>query len=419
MNTQDLMGRMDTVIKELEDLRAKDTLTADEDSTADALMSELNDLGPKIQRSVAADAQIEAHKASSQSRGSVANVMPKGSAKPTEERYISFGQRMVESDQYQQLLKNEGRGVASVKMEKRDLVNTGILPADYLEPLRIPGIQRASDPFGSLRDVLTVGQTNSDALIYFRETAFTNNAAEVGEATATTGTTGLKPESALTFDQVTDKVATIAHWIPITKQTLWNAPELRTYIEGRLIDGLKMREDEQLLNGDGVGQNLTGLLNVSGIQVLDDVPTTGYFTVNPVNDPTTDNENFNRVLRAKTLISTVGRAMANFVVVNPVDHEVFMSSTDANQQYFGAGPFSAGNVPTLWGMRVVVNENLAAGSVLVGDGRQATIFDRMSAQISVGTIDQQFVRNQFTLLAEERVGLAVFRPQAFALVSLA
>src|SRR5690606_39711197 len=95
--------------------------------------------------------------------------------------------------------------------------------------------------------------------------------------------------------------------------------------------------------GDGSSGNMTGLLNVSGVQVLDGT----YFTTNPVAGAGTDNELFNRILRARTLIATVGRAQANFVVLNPVDHERLMVTTDAQQQHFGAGPFAAGNVPTL------------------------------------------------------------------------
>lgn len=417
MNLEKLRAQMDELITELEGLRALDELNDEQEARAGELIAKVNELGPKIRQAEEAERMVSKHNEGKQSRGAVANVQPKGNGREQrkqDEDYVSFGQRMIDSEEFKAVQESGGRGVATIKLEQRDLVHTGVLPADYVEPMRIPGIQRPSDPFGSLRDVLTVGQTNSDALIYFRETSFTNNAAEVGEATATDGSTGRKPESALTFDQVTESVVTIAHWIPITKQTLWNAPELRSYIEGRLIDGLRMREDAQLLNGNGTGNNLTGLLNVTGVQALDDA----YFTANPLAN-NGNNENFNRVLRARTLIATVGRASANFVVMNPMDHEVFMSTTDANHQYFGAGPFAAGNVPTLWGMRTVVNEHIDAGTVLVGDGRQATIFDRMQAQISVGTIDDQFVRNQLTILAENRLGLAVFRPQAFAVVELA
>lgn len=422
MTLAEMRHKFNEAITGLEELRAKDEMSADDEARAQALINEINDLGPKIQlRKNMENATAEF--VTKESRGTVAGVVPDERAAQHQQQQSrgprkSIGQRMIESDDFKRLQERQGNGVATLELaslfEERTLVTTGSLPTDYLEPQRIPGFQRPSDPFGSLRDVLTVGQTNSDALIFFQETAFTNNAEVVGEATATDGTSGTKPESALSFDQKTSAVETIAHWIPITKQTLWNAPELRTYIEGRLIDGLRMVEDDQLLNGDGSSGNMTGLLNVSGVQALDGT----YFAANPVAGAGTDNELFNRILRARTLIATVGRAQANFVVLNPMDHERLMVTTDAQQQYFGAGPFAAGNVPTLWGLRTVINENMAEGTALVGDGRQATIWDRMQAQVSVGTIDKQFIRNMLTLLAEERVGLTVFRPQAFAEVEL-
>jgi hypothetical protein len=53
----------------------------------------------------------------------------------------------------------------------------------------------------------------------------------------------------------------------------------------------------------------------------------------------------------------------------------------------------------------------------VGDGTAAQVWDRMAAQLLIA--DQHsdfFVRNMYVLLAEERLGLAVYRPAAFALV---
>jgi HK97 family phage major capsid protein len=106
------------------------------------------------------------------------------------------------------------------------------------------------------------------------------------------------------------------------------------------------------------------------------------------------------------------------VVLNPANMEVFLSSTDGMQQYLGAGPFSGNAISNLWGLRVVEDENIAEGTALVGDGRMAAVWDRMQAQIFIDTIDDQFVRNMMTILAEERVALTVFRPAAFAEVTL-
>jgi HK97 family phage major capsid protein len=298
--------------------------------------------------------------------------------------------------------------------EVRTLIGSAALPADYIQATMVPGWFRGTDLQGTLRDVLINGQTDSDAITFFRELVFTNAAAGVAQATATDGATGLKPESALTFEQVTAPVQTIAHWIPITRQALDDASQLRTYVEQRLLDGLRLEESAQLLNG-AAAPDLVGILATPNVQALN----AAYFLANPVTDAGTNNESFNRILRARRMVRTTGRAQATFAVVNPADMELFLSATDGNTQYLGTGPFQASPaVASLWGLRVVEDENIAANTVLVGDGRMAAIWDRMSAQVFIDTINDQFVRNMFTLLAEERLALTVFRPTAFAIVTL-
>jgi HK97 family phage major capsid protein len=91
---------------------------------------------------------------------------------------------------------------------------------------------------------------------------------------------------------------------------------------------------------------------------------------------------------------------------------------DANGHYYGGGPYVSGVATQFWGLRRIVNEHMPQGQALVGDGRQAQIWDRMSARVEVGLVNDQFIRNMRTVRAEKSVGLAVYRPAAFALVDL-
>ena len=426
-------------VKPLVEKSKAGTLTAEEDTRFDDLVVQINkcraDIGTEEKRyndAIQLDSDLaDVGKPAGGVKRTVGEIEPKAQLQ-------SLGQRFAESPQIKAVRDSNGKRsqpfdvgsfYAKHQVQHRDgmgpndvktLVQTGMLPADYIQATFVPGFYRGDDLQGTLRDVLINGTTNSDAITFFRETAFTNEAAGVPQATHTSAANetpvnaSVKPESALTFEQVTAPVVTIAHWIPITRQTLMDAAQMQTYVEQRLLDGLRLAESDQLLNGTGTN-DLTGLLQTANIQNLDQT----YFSGAAVNDAGQDNENFNRVLRAKRLIRTTGRAMANFVVINPADLENFLTYTDGDRQYFGAGPFSGNGVPNLWGLRVVEDENLTAGAVLVGDGRMAAVWDRMQAQIFIDTIDDQFIRNMLTILAEERLALTVFRPQAFALVDLA
>ena len=437
----ELRTRYNAVASEMSALAQKDERSADEESRLDAVIAEFNDLGPKVEREVSIDAAAK-RAAAMAPNGRQTDTAPTADAEQREadEKRAdrrTLGQRFVESDQFKQFKQRGARG----KMEPinagtfyrkhaeevshrdgmgpediRAIVQTDGLPADYINPQQVPGFFRGDDLQGSIRDALINGTTTSDSIVFFRELLFTNSAAAVAQATATTGTSGLKPESAITFEQATANVVTIAHWIPITRQTLEDAAQIRTYVEQRLVDGLRLEESDQLLNGDGTGANMTGLLNTTSVQSL---TTAGEFTTTPAADAGTSNENFNRILRGRTKVRSVGRARANFVVLNPVDLEQMLTYTDANRQYFAGGPFGGTAIPRLWGMRVIEDENLAENTALVGDGRFAAVWDRMQAQVLADTIDDQFVRNMLTILAEERLALTVFRPQAFAHVELA
>jgi HK97 family phage major capsid protein len=429
----ELRERMTAALKELGELHGKEDRSADDETRIDALLAETNELGPKIVREQSIE---DATRQASQYTAPAGRQIPgggqaaAGAAEAQTRDRRSLGQRFAESDQ----VKNWSGGRSQpfdvgsfyhreptaahrdgmAPDEVRTLIGSAALPADYIQATMVPGWFRGTDLQGTLRDVLINGQTDSDAITFFRELVFTNAAAGVAQATATDGATGLKPESALTFEQVTAPVQTIAHWIPITRQALDDASQLRTYVEQRLLDGLRLEESAQLLNG-AAAPDLVGILATPNVQALN----AAYFLANPVTDAGTNNESFNRILRARRMVRTTGRAQATFAVVNPADMELFLSATDGNTQYLGTGPFQASPaVASLWGLRVVEDENIAANTVLVGDGRMAAIWDRMSAQVFIDTINDQFVRNMFTLLAEERLALTVFRPTAFAIVTL-
>jgi HK97 family phage major capsid protein len=422
--------------------KAGEALTDDENKRYDELVAALNDLGPKYQqaqnRQAAADALLEADREHNRPAGARASGLvpqvPNGQEHTQSGPDLrSPGRKFVESEQYKRAIKSPtgimredpvqigsmfGQRYATEYdggvLEQRTLVTSGTPSASMLLPQVLPTIYRPEEKPLVARDVLMNMRTNSDQITVLQEASFTNNAAEVLEAT--TVSNGAKPESALTFQEVTFPVQIIAHWIPITRRTLEDTPFMQAYINGRLLTGLMRREDNEFINGDGVSPNLTGLLNTSGIQVLD----AAYFAGAPVTNAGQSNENLNRLLRAKVkLLTTGGGAQASFVLLNPADIEKILTVGDANRNYLFGGPAGNTNMIPIWGMTTVWTENIAAGTALVGDGTMAAVADRSDAQLyTTDSHSDFFIRNILVILAEERVALPVFRPLAFAKVAL-
>ena len=254
----------------------------------------------------------------------------------------------------------------------------------------------------SILDLITGGQTGSDTVEYPRITGYTNNAAPVAEATATAGGSGTKPESAMALERVTTAVKTIAHWIPATKRALSDAGQMRTLIDAFLREGLRQVLADQVTTGNGVGDNLLGILNQTGLtlQAFDtDILVTSR--------------------KARTKVRTVGRAVPTGYVMNPLDWEAVDLLKDNEARYYFGGPSVLGT-PRLWGLPVAEEEALPQATALVGDIRQAVLWDREQASIQVSDSHSDFfIRNMVAILAELRAAFGVLRPAAIVKVTLA
>jgi HK97 family phage major capsid protein len=269
----------------------------------------------------------------------------------------------------------------------------------------------------TIRDVISVRRTGSDAVEYVRQTSHTNNAAPVAEATSSAAPThntttgaevraangGYKPEGSWAFERVTTNVKTIAEWVPATKRALADAAQLEGLINDELRADIAEEEEDQILTGNGTGENLTGILATSGIQ-------TQAF----------DTDIFVSVRRALTKAKTVGRVVPNAVALNPVDVEtVDLARETGTGKFYGGGPFAMGP-QTLWGKPILETEGIPAGTALVGDFSKAVLWDREETTVSITDSHADFfIRNLVAILAEERVAFGVTRPAAFVSTDVA
>lgn len=262
----------------------------------------------------------------------------------------------------------------------------------------MPPMQRKARLF--VRDLITVQDTGLSSVPYIREVN-----PQTSEASATAVAEGApKPEVEMNFEQADAPIRKLAAWIPVTEEIIADAPTLRGYIDSRLAYMLAWREEAQILNGNGTAPALRGILNTTGIQTRAagaDVITTLGLAIGDVENH--DGE-------------------ADGIAMNPLKFWTMLttrSSSQFDQGYGGGGPF--GIQPTgVWGVPVVRTRQLALTSAIVGSWRMgATLFQREG--ITIRTTDSHsdyFIYNKLVILAEERVGLAVFRPDFFVNTTL-
>lgn len=208
------------------------------------------------------------------------------------------------------------------------------------------------------------------------------------------------------LEMVTESLSKIAALTKLSDEMLEDYGFVADWINNQLIYELSVVEEAQLLNGDGSGANLTGLLQREGLQ-----------TQNIGADA-----EFDGLFEAMQLVPRATGLNADALVLNPVDYIKLRLKKDANQQYLAGGPYMGqygnGGVlinPPIWGLRVVDTPSIAEGSYVLGAFRQgATVLRKGGLRVdATNTNDKDFENNLVTLRAEERIGLMVPRPAAF------
>ncbi len=261
-----------------------------------------------------------------------------------------------------------------------------------------------------VRDLFPARSTNSTVIEYFKQTGFVNNAAMVAERVG--NQFGIKPQSSMTFEGAQTSVKTMAHWEAAHRNVLADEPQLRGIIDNELMYGLRLQEDAQILEGDGTGENLLGILKTPGIQTYN-WSSGANAAANEKKDSRAD------ALRRAITLSLLAYYEPSGIVIHPNDWEQIELTKDGNGQYLIAQSVALGGEPKVWRVPLVESVAMPEGTALIGSfGQGAQLYDREQASIRVSEQHADFfIRNAIVILAEQRLALAVKRPESFVRVS--
>ena len=331
-------------------------------------------------------------------------------AMPEEKGPQTIGEQFSDSDAYKAYTEKGVKGVDSHAEFKTTLNTTGYPP----ESLRAPGILETAlrDP-DSVIGLFDQIQTSQNAYVYLEETTFTNAAAEAAEGAA-------MAESALAFTERTESIRKIATFLPVTDELLSDVSSIQGYVNSRLSTMMKLRLDNQLMDGDGSAPNLTGVLNKSGINSFAFGSYSGELG------------RLGQIYQAITEIRKDAFVEADAIVMNPEDwYQIITSVTDVatttsgaaakNPLFAVAGGFGDAVTPRLWGLRVVPSTVVAAGTTLVGKfggGDAAQVVMREGVDLAVSDSHSDFfTKNQLAIRLTMRLGFAIYRPTAFCKIT--
>lgn len=402
---------------------------SDKQAESNKLVKELRDITNEIN---AATLGMEVAEYLAQPEGKSFGLGLSGQQMPAGSYAKTLGEHVLDHEMWEEVKANQGQRGKSwtipldaslrnvpVKPERKDIYSAR--GGEFTRPGFGSGLDIVEQMMRTarVRDLFPVDTTTDKQLEFLRETGFTNNAAAIGERESTNATTGvttpvapgtvggtnfaLKPNSDIEFEPAIAPIRLIAHWIRAHKTVLADEPRLRAIIDSRMMYGIKLEEDWQLLLGDGAGENIEGIMQVEGTQVY----------AQGQDGHTEDRKSF-AVRRALTRV-LVAQYEATGVVVNPFDWEDIELEVDAQGRLVVALNVVDGAQARLWRVPIVPTVAMPEGKFLTGAfGLGAKVWDREQAQVTISTEDSDnFRRNAVTILAEERVGLEVTRPEAF------
>lgn len=314
----------------------------------------------------------------------VTDLTKKLSAKSQETK--SIGRIIAEHKEFQ-TLKDDRKARFEVKDITTGSFGTIELPGGVRRGNR--GLIEPVNQALFLRDVIPSAATSAAVIEYLQETGYTNNAATVPEGEQ-------KPQSELEFTPKAAPMVKMAHFFRVTEETLDDVDGMEAYINQRGIYGLMLKEEGEVLNGDGTTGRIDGL--IANSTTYDSTIVPGFTPENPMDD-------------IRVAIAQVAEAdlVATAVVMNHLDAAALDLTKDADGHYLH--PAFTGN--TAWGLPVVRTKGLAQGQFMVGGFVGNTlIWQRKGIEVRRSTEDRDnFVKNLVTILLEERLQLETLRPE--------
>jgi len=246
--------------------------------------------------------------------------------------------------------------------------------------------------------LLTMAGTSSDAVDFVRVLNYGAGDSVNSSAPKAEGTAG--DESTMKFVRMTAPVRDVRTFIPASVRALNDAAQLQSLVDAFIRSSILDEVADQVINGDGTGENMEGILNVSGTQSQSfstDIITT--------------------IRSAIRKVRHNGNGRATAVLLNPADDEQIDLLNDSGVFLFG-GPASAAT-PSIWGVPRLVDSSVPEGTAIIGDFRQAVLWERSPVSVAVYPQHSDFaVRGLVAISGNARAAFGVLNPAKFVIADL-
>jgi HK97 family phage major capsid protein len=262
-------------------------------------------------------------------------------------------------------------------------MSTLVTPASAYAPMPTmdSGWDRTPRNARFIRQYASVATTSSPLHIWAEKYNEQGDAEFIGEGE-------VKPPISFSIRTRDSKAKKIAVSAKFTTETMQDIPNFLAELKSEILEVVDIKEESGLLNGDGIGDNLLGVIQQATTYVLTTVFTAGA-------------NNFDAIKAAITQLFTLNQ-IPNVVFVNPID-KANMELTKASDGHYILPPFSTVDGTIISGVRVVESNSVTVGKFLLGDWSKLNIRDYIAFEITLGWENDDFTKNLVTVIGEKRL----------------
>lgn len=235
-----------------------------------------------------------------------------------------------------------------------------------------------------IRQFANVATINARTIIYTQLKDSQGDAEWVPEG-------GLKPSMTATIEEQNVTAGKVALTATLTEEVLTDLPQLVAEVRSEIIYKIGVAEEEGILFGSGSDGEIKG--------VFSDIPEYSLTSVK-VASP----NNFDAIVAAYTqIVSTSKRNYSpNLVRVNPVDLANLKLTKDSSGAYLFP-PFTLQDGTLISGVQIKPSTTITEDEFYIGDFRYLNIRDYQPLSITFGWVNDDFQKNQVTMVGEKRL----------------
>lgn len=341
---------------------------------------------------------------------------------------LSLGSEFIRSKQFKEFSESRGRNrTCSVDYDmsalgirgKVALAQRAGFTSSDLSAVNIqvqPGMVALGVQRLTIMDLIAPGSTLAAAIIYAQESTFgsvdsvavvTTNGAM--PKAGMVGERGLKPNWEPDLTTVTANVKKVAVTTKVPDEFMADFPGAQSFIDERMPFMVDTKTEEQVLYGDGIGNNLKGITAFAGVQTRA-ITTTSDATIAA------------SLRQGLTDISVGSFFEPDGFAVHPYDWETMQLLKDTTGRFLAGGPYYIPytngvfmELNTFWGKPVAVTTAVAYGRPMAGAWKLgAQYFMREGMRLEATNANEDdFRRNLICIRAEHRLALACYRPSSF------